>query len=545
MSPSVPTEACSSPTRGTTAFAASTPRASCPPRPAPAPSASRATAAPRRRRRSPDLPVWNVTADGSLYIADLGNLRIRRVSPDGIIETVAGNGSGASSTGNEGPATAASLASAARVRVGPDGSFYVAETAGNVVRRVGPDGVIRAFAGGGGSASNTLVNSSMVLQAPSEIAVGPDGSVFVSDQSQTVRRIDARGIVTTVAGVAGVSTFAGDNGAAAAATMGTTLGLRVAPDGTVYLAGTADNRVRRVAAALPGFTSPSGSISIPSPGWVGAGLRLRRDRPPPPDRRCFHRSHALRVLLRRDRAAHLGHRRQRRRHAVDHDAAGNLTSIVSPFGVTTRVTPDANGYLASATDPTNATTTFIYGGSGLLQSKTDARGGVSTYTFDSQGRLTKDQDAAGNAKTLSESDALNSGLVTLKTPSGVQTQLTTTMNMEGALLRDDHMLGFEEQFRRTAGASTTSIALDSTKTVTTDTPDPRFGMLAPVHTVTTTTPAASSPPPPRPHAPSRPPAAAWRRSSSRRTSTATSGSACSTRPPARGPRPVPRDGRQP
>ncbi len=429
----------------------------------------------------------DVTADGSLYVADLGNLRVRRVSPEGIIATVAGNGSGASSTGNEGPATAASLASAVRVRVGRDGSFYLAETAGNVIRRVGPDGVIRAFAGGGGAARNTLINSSMVLQAPSAIAVGPDGSVFVSDQSQTVRRIDARGIVTVVAGVAGVSTFAGDNGAAATATMGTTLGLGAAPDGTVYLAGTSDNRVRHVAAALPGFTSPSGSISIPSPDGAqvyvfdGTGRHLQTlDAFTGATLYGFSYNATGELASVTDVNGDVTQ--------FNHDAAGNLTSIASPFGVTTQYTPDANGYLASATDPTNATTTFTYGGAGLLQSKTDARGGVSHYTFDSQGRLTQDQDAAGNAKTLSESDAVNIGLVTLRTPSGVQTQLSTQMDLQGNLLRDDSIRGFDELFRRTPGGSTTVIGLDSTKTVTTDTPDPRFGLLAPVQTVTTTTP---------------------------------------------------------
>ena len=113
---------------------------------------------------------------------------------------------------------------------------------------------------------------------------------------------------------------------------------------------------------------------------------------------------------------------------------------------------------------------------------------MSHYTFDSQGRLTQDQDAAGNAKTLSESDAVNIGLVTLRTPSGVQTQLSTQMDLQGNLLRDDSIRGFDELFRRTPGGSTTVIGLDSTKTVTTDTPDPRFGMLAPVQTVSITTP---------------------------------------------------------
>jgi glucose/arabinose dehydrogenase len=136
----------------------------------------------------------DVTPDGSLYVADLGHQVIRRVSPDGTIATVAGNGSGPAVAGNEGPATAASLASAVRVRVGGDGSLYLAETAGNVVRRVGPDGIIRAFAGGGQS-NNTSVAASMVLQGPLDVALGPEGSLYVVDETQTVHRIDSRGVL--------------------------------------------------------------------------------------------------------------------------------------------------------------------------------------------------------------------------------------------------------------------------------------------------------------------------------------------------------------
>src|SRR5206468_11217861 len=86
-----------------------------------------------------------VAPDGSLYIADQSNHRVRRVGPDGIITTVAGNGTGGFS-GDGGPATQAALVFPPFVAVAPDGSRYIAGTAKARDRRVGPDRTITAGA---------------------------------------------------------------------------------------------------------------------------------------------------------------------------------------------------------------------------------------------------------------------------------------------------------------------------------------------------------------------------------------------------------------
>src|SRR4029077_8487969 len=89
-----------------------------------------------------------VGPDGSLYIADRDNERIRRVAPDGIITTVAGNGTGGSS-GDGGPATQAEISSPEGIALGPDGSLYIADHDSGRIRKVGPDGIITTVAGGG------------------------------------------------------------------------------------------------------------------------------------------------------------------------------------------------------------------------------------------------------------------------------------------------------------------------------------------------------------------------------------------------------------
>ena len=88
--------------------------------------------------------------DGNLYIADRNNNRIRRVGPDGIIITVAGNGISGFS-GDGGPATQAALSAPFGMAVGPDGSLYIGDRNNRRVRRVGPDGIITTVAGNGQS----------------------------------------------------------------------------------------------------------------------------------------------------------------------------------------------------------------------------------------------------------------------------------------------------------------------------------------------------------------------------------------------------------
>ena len=92
--------------------------------------------------------------DGSLYIADTGNSRIRRVGPDGIITTMAGMGTvaairGDGYGGDGGPATKALLNNPLQVATGADGTLYIADSTNNRVRRIGSDGIITTVAGNG------------------------------------------------------------------------------------------------------------------------------------------------------------------------------------------------------------------------------------------------------------------------------------------------------------------------------------------------------------------------------------------------------------
>jgi hypothetical protein len=122
-------------------------------------------------------------ADGSIYVADTGSFRLRRIDPAGMIETFAGNGSWGFA-GDGGPATAAQLGRLADVAVGADGRVYIADTDNSCIRVVTPDGIISTFAGRCGQPGFSGDAGPAVaaqLDRPYGVEVGSAGEVYVAD----------------------------------------------------------------------------------------------------------------------------------------------------------------------------------------------------------------------------------------------------------------------------------------------------------------------------------------------------------------------------
>ena len=194
-----------------------------------------------------------IAADGSFYIADEANNRIRQIDSDGVITTIAGNGNYGYS-GDGGLAIQAELAYPSGISIGPDGSLYIADSNipsessfGGRIRRVGTDGTITTVAGGnrecygpengdGGPATQAS------LCYPVDVAVTPDGVLYIAE-SYRVRRVGLDGIITTVAG-GGTGGSLGDGGPATQAELGYLRGISIGPDGSLYIA--SDSRIRRV-----------------------------------------------------------------------------------------------------------------------------------------------------------------------------------------------------------------------------------------------------------------------------------------------------------
>jgi hypothetical protein len=185
--------------------------------------------------------------DGGYLIADATGNRVRRVYPSGTIRTVAGTGT-AGATGDGGPATAARLNNPHSVAILPDGGFLIADDSNHRIRKVSSSGTITtvagigvgAFGGDGGPATAAR------LKGPRSVSSYPDGSYLIADSDNNrIRRVSTSGIITTVAGT-GTSSFGGDGGPAKNAAMNSPYGVATLPDGG-YLIADADNaRVRRV-----------------------------------------------------------------------------------------------------------------------------------------------------------------------------------------------------------------------------------------------------------------------------------------------------------
>lgn len=185
--------------------------------------------------------------DGSLYVTESGTPRIRRVAPNGIISTIAGTGT-PGSTGDGGAATAATLNEPRELAIDAAGNLYIATRAGHRIRKVTPGGVISTVLGTGtaGFSGDGGAGTAAQVDSPRSLAVGPDGSLYVADQNNCrIRKLDAAGIVTTIAGTGTCSTT-GDGGAATSATFNLPSAVAVDPEGVLYVSDELGRRVRRI-----------------------------------------------------------------------------------------------------------------------------------------------------------------------------------------------------------------------------------------------------------------------------------------------------------
>lgn len=209
-----------------------------------------------------DLPSHVTTgADGSLILSDQGNNRIRRVASDGVVTAVAGTG-GAGFGGEGALATSALLQSPAnqssspslRTALLPDGTLLIADSGNHRVRRIDAQGIIRTLAGTGvaGLDGDGGPAVDAQLSRPTDLAVAPDGTVYVADTDNScIRRISPDGVIDTVAGRCGESGFDGDSQPATSAQLMRPFGIALAQNGDLYIADSLNHRVRVVVAGAP------------------------------------------------------------------------------------------------------------------------------------------------------------------------------------------------------------------------------------------------------------------------------------------------------
>ncbi|MCW3121794.1 MAG: hypothetical protein JWQ38_1286 [Flavipsychrobacter sp.] len=194
---------------------------------------------------------YNIATDdsGNVYIPDTYNSRIRKITPSGIVTTVAGSGFANASgySGDGGPATDATIWDPYAVAVDKNGNLYIADYMNSVVRKVNTSGIITTFAGGSGSGYSGDHGPATDAQLfdPCGIAVDDAGNVYIADEfNYAIRKVDTHGIITTIAGK-GVYGYSGDGGPAQDAQLQVS-DVAVDKYGTVYIADGNDNVIRAV-----------------------------------------------------------------------------------------------------------------------------------------------------------------------------------------------------------------------------------------------------------------------------------------------------------
>jgi uncharacterized protein (TIGR03437 family) len=199
---------------------------------------------------------------GNVVIADQSNHRIRQVTPAGIITTIAGNGAGTPAagafSGDGGQATAASLNNPTALAITPAGVIYIADQFNQRIRRITTDGVITTIAGNGtaGFSGDGGAAAAASLNYPGGMALDAAGNIYFNDDlNYRTRRITlSTGVISTVAGN-GLQGFSGDGGPAASASLNGNFGAAVDALGNLYIADSTNNRIREVyGAGAPGPT---------------------------------------------------------------------------------------------------------------------------------------------------------------------------------------------------------------------------------------------------------------------------------------------------
>lgn len=208
-------------------------------------------------------------ASGNLYIADASNHRVRKVATSGTITTVAGNGV-AGYSGNGGSATSASLRFPVGIALDSASNLYIADAGNHVVREVTAGGIIfnaagngtgagtdqGSFSGDGGAAVSAGLNT------PEDVVVDSAGTLFIADTANyRIRKVTPSGAISTVAGT-GLDGFSGDGGAALAATFNLPWAVAMNASGALFVGDMFNNRIRRISGAgAPALPLPSGGPS--------------------------------------------------------------------------------------------------------------------------------------------------------------------------------------------------------------------------------------------------------------------------------------------
>jgi len=384
-------------------------------------------------------------ASGNVYAADSGNNTIRKITPAGVVTTLAGTAGASGSADGTGPE--ARLNSPNGVATDVSGNVYVADYGNNTIRKITPAGVVTTLAGTAGMrGSNDGTGAESRFSNPDGVATDASGNVYVADSSNnTIRKITPAGVVTTLAGTAG--TRGSNDGTGAAASFNGSRGVATDASGNVYVADSFNSAIRKITPAgvvttLAGTPGVEGSVD-----GTGAAARFSGPRGVTLDASgniyvADRTNQTIRkitpagvVTTLAGTAGSLG---------ID-DGTGAAARFTFPYGLATDAggnvyVTDSLNYTIRKVTPAGVVTTLA--GTARASGSEDGTGGVARFNNPTGLAI----DASGNVYVADS----NNHTIRKITPAGVVTTLAGTAGVSGG----EDGAGAAARFSSPAGLAT-------------------------------------------------------------------------------------------
>ncbi|MCL2809057.1 MAG: chitobiase/beta-hexosaminidase C-terminal domain-containing protein [Treponema sp.] len=187
-----------------------------------------------------------IDSEGNIFLADMNNHRIRKITPQGVVSTLAGTGTEGFTDGEKGTAQ---FKSPCGIAVDSEGNIYVADTLNNRIRKITPQGIVSTLAGNGTDGLNDGAGSTALFFSPTDLTIDLEGYIYVADMgNHRIRKITPQGEVSTFAGTGDVGFGYGGfhNGLGHTARFDSPHGVAVDLEGNIYVADSLNNRIRKI-----------------------------------------------------------------------------------------------------------------------------------------------------------------------------------------------------------------------------------------------------------------------------------------------------------